>query len=507
VIADQSNVIEYGWRRLLVTLAVSLATLLEIVDSTIVNVALPTIQGNMGATIDQAAWVVTGYIIANVVVIPLTPWLQRRFGRKQYYAASIIGFTVASMLCGISTTFEELVLWRIVQGLFGGGLISTSQAILQETFPPREIGKGQAIFSLGVIIGPTLGPTIGGIITDQLSWRWVFFINLMPGIIAALLTILLLRNPEKPQHLPVDVPGVALLAVGIGSLQYVLEQGERNDWFADPIIVAMTAVAVLGLAAFTIWELFFAKDPVVDLHILRNRGVAAGSLLGMTLGISLYGSVLILPQFVQSILGFTATLSGEQIFVRAIAIGVLTPLAAALATKGKIDTRLQIFAGFLLIAISSALQATVTTTQSSFWTFGAALVVGGIGLSQIFVPLSMTLFRAAPPREVPKVAAFFNLARQLGGSVATAILVTIVDRRDAFHYALLAGTATLHRAPIAQYLSHATPLQLYELLHGQALTLAFADTAWWTAIISAVLAPLVFLMRRPRAAAGPVPAE
>ncbi|TAM87744.1 DHA2 family efflux MFS transporter permease subunit, partial [bacterium] len=468
------------------------------VDSTIVNVALPTIQGNLGATIDEAAWVVTGYIVANVVVIPLTPWLQLRFGRREYYAASIIGFTIASVLCGVSTSFTELVFWRVVQGIFGGGLISTSQAILQETYPPAEIGKGQGIFALGVVIGPTIAPTLGGIITDQLSWRWVFFINIVPGVLATLLTLLFLRNPEHPRRLPVDIPGIALLAAGIGSLQYVLEEGERKNWFADGGITFFAAVAVLGTLAFVVWELFYAKQPIVDLTILKNRGVAAGSLLGMTLGISLYGSILILPQFVQSILGFTATLSGDLIMVRAAAIGVLTPVAAVLVMRGRIDMRWVIGGAFVLVGVANIMQALVTTTSTSFWEFAPMLILGGVGLSQLFVPLSVAIFGSAPPRDTPKVSAFFNLARQLGGSIATAVLVTILDRRDAFHYAALAGTATLHHLPVAGYLTHASPPALYDLVARQAMTMAFADTAWWTAVISIALAPLVFLMRRPR---------
>ncbi|TAM76953.1 DHA2 family efflux MFS transporter permease subunit [bacterium] len=494
----QSSVVEYGWRRLLVTFAISLATMLEIVDSTIVNVALPTIQGNLGATIDEAAWVVTGYIVANVVVIPLTPWLQLRFGRREYYTASIIGFTIASVLCGLSTSFAELVFWRVVQGVFGGGLISTSQAILQETYPSAEIGKGQAIFSLGVIVGPTIGPTLGGIITDQLSWRWVFFINVVPGVLAALLTLLFLRNPQRPRRLPVDLPGIALLAAGIGSLQYVLEEGERKNWFSDGGIIFFAIVAVVGTVAFVVWELFCAEQPIVDLSILKNRGVAAGSLLGMTLGISLYGSILILPQFVQSMLGFTATLSGYLIMVRAAAIGLLTPLAAILIMRGRIDMRWVIGGAFVLVGIASAMQAVVTTTSTGFWAFAPMLILGGVGLSQLFVPLSVAIFASAPPRDAPKVSAFFNLARQLGGSIATAVLVTILDRRDAFHYASLAGAATLHRLPVVDYLTHSSPLALYDLVSHQAMTMAFADTAWWTALMSIALAPLVFVMRRPR---------
>ena len=243
---NESTVVEYGLRRTVVTVAIVLATLLEIVDVTIVNVALPNIQGNFGAGIDQAAWIGTGYIIANAVVIPITPWLQQRFGRRQYYAASIAIFTVASLMCGLSGSLGQLVCWRIIQGLGGGGLISTSQAILRETYPSSEQGKAAAIFSMGVIVGPTVGPTIGGIITDQLSWRWAFFVNLPLGILAFVLVLMFLRNPQAPRKIALDGVGLGLLAVGIGALQYVLDQGQQKDWFADAWIVGFAVSASLG---------------------------------------------------------------------------------------------------------------------------------------------------------------------------------------------------------------------------------------------------------------------
>src|SRR5215469_7369559 len=319
----EHSVVETGLRRVIVSVAVIAATLREIIDTTIVNVALPNIQGNFGVAVDQGAWIVTGYIIANVVVIPITPWLAARFGRRQYFFASIVIFTIASLMCGLSGTFGQLVFWRIVQGLGGGGLISTSQAILRDTYTLQEQGKAQGIFAMGVIVGPALGPVLGGWITDNWNWHWCFFINLPVGIAAATLIWLYLRNPAEPQKKQLDWIGLGLLAMGLGAMQYVLDQGQQYDWFDDGNIRLFAAVSVLGIAAFVWWTLRSTK-PVVDLHVLRLRQVAAGSVLGAILGVSLYGSILVLPQYLQNSLGFTATLSGLTMLVRAVSIMVFT---------------------------------------------------------------------------------------------------------------------------------------------------------------------------------------
>ncbi len=499
-----SNVVEYGWRRALVTVAIVTATLLEIVDVTIVNVALPNIEGNFGASVDQAAWIGTGYIIANVIVIPLTPWLQRRFGRKQYYAASIGLFTFASVMCGLSGSLEELVFWRLVQGLGGGGLLSTSQAILRETFPSNEQGKAAGIFSMGVIVGPTIGPTLGGFITDQLSWRWAFFVNVPTGLLALGLVVWLLRNPQAPRKLQLDWLGLAFLATGIGSLQYVLDMGQRKDWFDDTSIVVCSFLAVAGIAAFVLSELR-RDNPIVDLHVLRYRSVAAGSILGMVLGISLYGSVLILPQYVQGSLGFTATLSGELLVFRASAVMLVTPLVAALSTRGKVDARLFVLCGFLLLGISNWMLANVTTTQSDFWSFFWPLFISGLGLAQIFVPLTISVLASVEQRDIPAAAAFFNLARQIGGSIAIAVLVTILARSNAIHHTELGSRIALSVPPVSDYMranggerSTRAALDLDRLVSQQAAVIAYADTARTVAIISIVLSPLAFILNRPK---------
>ncbi len=495
------------------TLAVIAATMLEIIDTTIVNVALPNVQGNFGVSVDQGAWVVTGYIVANVVIIPITPWLSERFGRRAYYLASIGLFTFASIMCGLSGSFTELVFWRLIQGVGGGGLISTSQAILRDTYPLGEQGKAQGIFSLGVIAGPALGPLLGGIITDNLTWRWAFFINIPVGILAAAAVYLVLRNPIEPQKRKrLDWIGLALLALGLGALQYVLDQGQQYDWFADSNIRLFSLASAGGLAGFVVWTLR-SKIPVVNLHVLRYREVAAGSLLGAALGVSLYGSVLIMPQYVQNSLGFTATLSGETILVRALAIGLLTPIAAILAMRGRVDARWQVFVGFVLLGFSNWLLAQVTTSDSSFWTFGAALIVSGVGLSQIFVPLSIAVLGSVPPKDVAAASAFFNLARQVGGSIATAVLVTVLVRAVTHHQAALGSDVSLHAQAVRQYLqqhggehSQSALANLAGLVTQQAYILSYADTSRLTALITLVLAPLVILMRRPRASA-PMSAE
>ena len=499
------SVIESGPRLVFVTLGVLLATLLELIDTTIVNVSLPYIQGNLGASQEEGTFIVTGYIVANVIVIPLTPWLQRRFGRRQYYLASILIFTFASFMCGLSNSLESLVLWRVVQGLGGGGLISTSQAILRETFPANQQAAAQAIFSVGVIIGPTIGPVLGGVLTDQLSWPWVFFVNIPVGLTAAFLIASFLRNPEAPQKLAVDGFGVALLAIGLGAMQYALDQGQEKDWFGSDAIVWAVTIAVVGLTSFALWELFGAKSPIVDLRILKNKTVTAGSLLGACLGVSLLGSLVTLPQFVQSGLGFTATMAGEVILFRAIPIMIFTIPSARLAASGKVSPMLQIGAGFLFLAISNVWLAAVTTTDATFWTFFPPMALSGIGLAQIFVPISLAVFGSVEPRDVPKASAMFNLMRQLGGSIASAVLITIISRQAAVHTNELGSRAALGVAPVRQFVMqrggpenvHAR-IALNNLIVGQATTLAYADTARFVGELTFLFVPLVLFLRKPK---------
>jgi len=504
-VKSERPTVEHGVRLAVVAVSVILATLLEMIDTTIVNVALPNIQGNLGATIDEGPYVVTGYIVASVVIVPLTPWLQARFGLKRYYLASILIFTAASVMCGLPGSFTELVIWRIIQGIGGGGLISTSQTILRDVFPDDKQGTAQGIFALGVIIGPTLGPLIGGYITDNLDWRWCFFVNAPLGLIATLLVVSFLRELERPRRLSLDGVGLVLLTVGLGSMQFVLDQGERKDWFSDGSIRSFSALAIIGIATFIVWELRGARSPIVDLRVLRHPGVWGGSLLGATVGLALYGSLIILPQYTQTLLGFTALLSGQLISVRALAMASLMPLGVKLATGGRLDPRLQIGAGMALLGASSLMLASVTTSDTPFGALAPSLIVAGFGLSQIFVPLQLSIFAGLDQAEVPKAASFFNLARQLGGSVAIALLVTLLDRTNAQHQTSLAGAVTLASPAAGEFLrvhggsTSSTSRALGELTHivaTQASALAYADVARISAYVTLLLTPFVLVLRR-----------
>jgi DHA2 family multidrug resistance protein len=509
------DVSEHGARLILITLGIIAATLMQTLDSTIVNVALPTIQGNLGATQEQGAWVVTGYIISAVIVIPLTPWLQARFGRRQYYSVAIIGFTIASVLCGVAGSIDQLVLYRILQGLFGGGLIATGQAALRDTFPRHLLGASQAVFALGAIVGPSVGPTVGGWLTDNYSWNWVFFINVVPGIFAATVVLTMMRNPSDPKPIPVDALGLGLLALGLGSLQYILDEGQRNDWLDAPIIRVLAFTAVAGLAAFICWELWGTKRPIVDLRAFKYRAIAAGSALGFAIGSVLFGATVILPQYVQTILGFTATLSGELIFVRAAFIALLTPFIARLAGSGKIDTRILLVVGFTLIGVSQIWLGYITTSQNDFNSLLGPAIMAGVGLAMLFVPISIAVMSAVPQEVVPKAAAFQSLSLQLGGSFSTAALITLLARRNAFHQSVLAQTATPDNTALQILIqqTHSTTAaigNLYQQILTQAGVMAYADAQWALGALTFFLLPLVFVLPRRRkgdTAPVEVPAE
>ena len=494
------ELVEYGARRWLIVLGVMSATLLQVLDATIVNVALPTIQGNMGANFDDGAWIVTGYIIAAVIVIPLTPWLQQLMGRRNYYVAAIVGFTITSGLCGTATSLDQLIFYRVLQGLCGGGLISTGQAIMRDTFPAKQLGLSQALTSLGAIVGPSIGPTLGGVLTDALSWNWIFYVNIIPGIISALLCFSLLRDPQRAGKPSVDGIGLGLMALGLGSLQYVLDEGERYAWFDDGNIVLMTLVAIGALATFAYWELRVVKNPIVDLRILlKNRTVAVGCLLGMLLAFSLFGGVILAPQFQQGLLNFTATLSGLSILSRALGIMFMTFVTLALLNRFKIRPQILLGIGFLIVAIANVQTAFVLTTDSDFATFLFPLIFGGLGFGMLFVPLAVSVLSSVQGADTQKATSLLSLCQQLGGSISTALLVTLLDRRGAFHRDVLRGNITLSR-PIAQHVTavHNALPQVAGLVAQQAATLSFADAFLFLGAITLVLTPLVFLLRPPK---------
>jgi MFS transporter, DHA2 family, multidrug resistance protein len=487
--------VEYGARRALVVAGVMLAALLQTVDLTIVNVALPTIQGNLGATVDEATWVLTGYVVANVVVIPLTPWLQLRFGRKNYFLVSIAGFTLASMLCGMATSLTALILFRIVQGAFGGGLLATAQVVLRDTFPQKQIGLSQSIFALGTILGPSIGPTLGGVLVDDFSWQWVFDVNLVPGIVAFLLLLRYMRDNGRPQRPPVDVTGIALLIVAVSCMQYVLDQGQHDDWFSNQTITICTFLSIAATAAFVWWELRVAQ-PIVDLRILSKPAVAAALAIAGAYAAIIFPSLLLLPQFTVENLGFTSTLAGVLIGARALPVLLLTIPVGRLTSIARLDLRWLIGGGLAVAGFGSLWLGRGITTGSSFDTFVIPLLVIGAGAAFVYSPLLVATMRAVAPEAAAKASSFIVLFFQLGGSISSAAIVAFLDRREDFHQTILAAGATLSQLPVTQFLQHGTPAQLAAIVADQASALAYADAFFVTGVLALIVAPGALLLAR-----------
>jgi DHA2 family multidrug resistance protein len=430
-----------GPRKWAIALTASLGAILEVIDTSIVNVALTDMQASLGATITEIGWVVTGYAIANVILIPLTAWLGDYFGKKTYFIFSMVGFTIASVMCGLSFNLPLLIISRILQGLCGGGLLAKAQAILFETFPPHEQGIAQAVFGVGVIAGPAIGPTLGGYLTDGLGWRWIFFVNIPFGILAVVMSWLFLPKDkvrDKKHSTDVDWWGIALLAIAIGSIQTFLEEGEKEDWFNSGFITILVVMGVIGLGLF-IWREFSTKHPAVDLRVLRHRSLAAGSIYSGILGMGLYGALFAVPIFAQSILHFTATQTGLLLAPGALASAIVMVLLGKLSTK--IDARVLIAVGAIGTAAVMFQLSSITPqtgTDDLFW----PLIWRGAFTVLMFLPLSLATLGPLPKQDVSAGSGFYNLTRQLGGSVGIAVLTTLLDRREAFHRAMLLTNVT-----------------------------------------------------------------
>jgi len=490
----------------LITITVMLGLIMAIVDTSIVNVALNNMAGNLGATTDEIGWVATGYILANVIVMPLNGWLTARFGRRNFYAACLALFTVSSFLCGTANSVYLLVFYRVLQGIGGGALQPTAQSILFESYPPEKRSGAMAIFGMGAMVGPAIGPVLGGIIVDNYSWPLIFFINIPIGIVAFIMTMLYIRDPAyiKRDTSPMDFVGLGLLTAGLGALQFVLERGQREDWFSSDTITLMAVISAVSLVSFVVRMLRVA-NPIVNLRVFKNRGFAAGNFIGIISGFGLYGTALIIPLFLQSALGFTATLTGLALIPGAIATAISMPIAARV---GKwIDGRVSIAIGLLLFAIGS-------------WTMGGLSGEAGIGdifwprvfqgfaLGFLFVPLSTKTLADVPREQMAGATGVYTLVRQLGGSLGIAILELLLQRKEDLAYATLAGSVTLANPNVASMVGgHATvapssAAQLMGIVQSNAAVLSYDYLLQLCAIVFLISIPTVLLLSGKKPGAG-----
>ncbi len=428
------DLVEYGFRRVIITITAVMCALLEIVDTTIVNVALTNMRGSLGATLTDVAWVITAYAIANVIVIPMTSWLSQQFGRRNYFAVSIIIFTTASFLCGNASNIWELVAFRFLQGLGGGALLVTAQTIITESYPAAKRGMAQAIYGMGVIVGPTLGPPLGGYIIDHASWPFIFYINIPLGIIATILTLTFVRSPkygEKLKAHQVDWWGILFLIAFIGSLQFVLEHGQQDDWFNDNVIVGLSVLSVFGLLAF-IWRQLTYQFPIVNLSVLKDGNLRIGILMSFIMGFGLYGSTLVIPIYTQSILGWTATDAGLLLIPGSITTAIMMPFIGKMIQKG-VPQGYMVAGGFFIFFLFTFWMHNVMTPDTGVEHFYWPLIFRGIGLGLLFVPVTTLSLSTLKGKSIGEGAAFTGMMRQLGGSFGIAIITTYITRLTQKH--------------------------------------------------------------------------
>ena len=504
----------------IIAATVTMAAMLELIDTSIVNVAIPHMMGNLGATLDEIAWVSTSYIIANVIVIPMSGWLSAFFGRKRYFAGSILLFVIASFFCGAASSLGGLVFWRVIQGIGGGALLSTAQATLYESFPPEEAGTGMAIFGVGVMVGPTLGPTLGGWITDNYNWPWIFYINVPIGIVAAILTWTYVKDAlHQLRAKRIDYIGIVLLTLCVGSLQWMLERGERYDWWESRFVTALGVTALLSGIGL-IWRELTVDEPVIDFRILKSRQLSAGVSLGTMLGFALYGSVFVLPIFLQGVLQMTAWQTGRVILPGAIASALTMAVVGKNAMK--LDARYTVAAGAFLF-FHSMLQLSHLTSASGIDDMWWPLIWRGAGLGLIFVPLTNATMADLKVKDLAQGTGMFNLFRQLGGSLGIAIVATLLARYQAINKSLLTSHVSAGDPETSARLLAITRGLIFRGVNAitartealaildrqitlQANMLAFSRIYWLSGLVLIAALPLLLLFRtgRARGSMGPV---
>ena len=504
--------------RWLVATTTMLGTFMEVLDTSVANVALPHIQGTYSAGVDEITWVLTSYLVANAVILPVTGWIAAYFGRKRAYMACLLVFTIASFGAGAAPSLGFLILMRVIQGLAGGAMVPMSQAIMLEAFPKKEHGKATAFFGIGVIFAPILGPLVGGWITDNWSWPWIFYINIPVGLVAVFLSALLIEDPPylvKPEG-RVDVASFAFVAVGLGSLEVMLNRGERLDWFQSPFIKFFAFAAAAGIVLF-VWRSLTAEHPLVDLSIFKDRQCAASMVLIFVVGFVLYGAFVMLPLLVQNLLNYTPTWAGLILSPGGVASLLALVLVGALS--GRVDNRILVAVGVVFMAASNWLLHLATLSAGVPY-YIQAWIYHGLGLGFLFVVLGVAAVQNLPPEKIGVATAFFNLMRNEGGSVGIAVATTVLAQRSQFHTHRLAehvspfnplldqaarelrgGLSTLSGGDASTLQQTAMGLLQGEV-HRQAAFMAFLDVFWFLAVVMVLSLPLVLLLRRGRTAPG-----
>jgi DHA2 family multidrug resistance protein len=498
----------------LIAATVMLATFMEVLDTSVANVALPHIAGSLSAGVDESTWVLTSYLVSNAIVLPLTGWLSNVFGRKQFYMACVAIFTISSFLCGLAPSLGALVFFRVIQGAGGGGLQPISQAILVDSFPREKQGMAMAIYGMGVVVAPTIGPTLGGWITDNFTWRWIFFINIPVGILSILMTTLLITNPPYAikKRLRIDFIGIGLLSVGVGFLQVVLDKGQRDDWFGSNFIVWATVIALIGIVGVIVWELN-QKDPIIDLHLLKERNFAVAVFTMYILGFVLYGTTVLLPILLQTLLGYTAMQSGLVLLPGGALMMLAMPFVGW--ALGKFEARWLVVVGLTITASGLFMMGSHFDLQMGEHTPVLVWIVSRFGVAFLFVPINVIAFYYVLPQKTNDATGLINLARNIGGSMGISFVTTLLDRGAQSNQSILAahitGTNYQYQAAIQAMAQHfmqagespAAALQLaqrmfYATLQSQAMMLSFLRDFRIMGWLCLGMIPFMFILKRAR---------
>ncbi len=500
-----------------IALTVTLATFMEVLDTSIANVALPHIAGSLSASQDESAWVLTSYLVSNAIVLPISAWLATRFGRKRFYMTCVALFGISSFLCGLAPTLGALIFFRILQGCGGGGLAPSEQAILADTFPAAKRGMAFAVYGMAVVVAPAIGPTLGGWITDNSSWRWIFYINVPVAILSLYLSHRLVEDPpylarerKRSQSVKVDYIGVALIALGIGSLQLVLDKGQEDDWFASTRITVCLALAIATIVTWIWWE-WRHKDPIVDLRLFKRRNFAVAMFFTFVLGTVLYGTTFVIPQFLQTLLGYPAVKAGEALAGGGVAMLVMMPIAGALVSR--VDPRGMMAFGFICTSGALYFMVTHISLGMDFVTASMLRTLQSLGLAFIFLPSNTLAYLGVPREKNNQISSMNAFVRNIGGSIGIATISTFLIRRAQVHQTYLVSHTNAGNAPFTDMIAGMTitlqragmsaadaTRQAYarvgQMVQAQATTLAYVDVLSVMAVAVLCLAPLVTLMRR-----------